>query len=126
MNARNLSITKLFAVTLLVGLSAASHATAAEPLTFGNYTDKTITYQAGYKDERGEFHWKTMPALGPGQRHTFNVEDPKNRPLWVQWEITPGKKSMNWLYTDRGNLSSGLFYDRNSGQTNLSSVAPLK
>ena len=126
MNARNLLIAKVFAAILLVGSGMASHAAAAERTTFGNYTDRTIVYQAGYMDERGDVHWTTMPALGPGQYHVYSVEDPKNHPLYVQWEETPGKKSFNWLYADRGNLSSGLFYDRNSGHTQLSSVAPLK
>ena len=77
--------TKCVAVAVFALTLGTLSAEAAERGTLKNTTDRVITYQVGYANPQGYVSWQTY-RLNPGQYHTFTVQDPKTRPLHMQWD----------------------------------------
>lgn len=113
MIARKLILTGLaFASVLLAGFTMPNVAMAAEYGTLKNTTTINIVYQAGYADERGFVSWSTF-SLAPGESHTWTVQNPKQKPLQLCWDLTldDGKfvPTRSGLKTNPNGFTSGFF-----------------
>ena len=108
MNVRNLLTTPIAAALMLLGVALPSRAGAAEQGTLVNHTNRTIVYQAGYVVAPGRINWQTY-SLVPGQYHTWTVQDPRNNPLHIQYEMSPGRMQHGGLFTRPNGFVSAFF-----------------